>query len=42
MYLKFKGNCLKQDKIIFNHGEIVKIYIVYILKSTLNYDEDIT
>ena len=34
--------CLKQDKITFNHGKIVKIYIVYALKSTINYNEDIT
>ena len=42
MYVKFNGSCLKQDKITFNHGRIVNIYIVYDLKSTLNYDEDIT
>ena len=42
MYVKFSGSCLKQDKILFNHGKIVNIYIVYALKSTLNYDEDIT
>ena len=28
IYLKFNGNCLKQDKITFNHGTIVNIYIV--------------
>ena len=27
-YPKFKGSCLKQDKIIFNHANIVNIYIV--------------
>ena len=27
--LEFRGNCLKQDKITFNHGKIVKIYIFY-------------
>ena len=36
MYLKFNGSCLKQDKIVFNHGKIVNIYIVYDLKSNLN------
>ena len=41
MYVKFNGSCLKQDKVTFNHGTIVNIYIVYDLKSTLNYDEDI-
>ena len=27
--LEFRGSCLKQDKIIFNHWKIVNIYIVY-------------
>ena len=27
--LEFRGSCLKQDKITFNHGKIVNIYIVY-------------
>ena len=26
--LEFKGRCLKQDKITFNHGKVVTIYIV--------------
>ena len=39
MYVKFNGNCLKQDKITFNHGKTVNIYIVYDLKSALgNFD----
>ena len=42
MYVKFNGSCLKQDKITFNHGKIVNIYIVYDLNSTVNYNEDIT
>ena len=29
MYVKFDGNDLKQDKITFNHGKIVNIYLVY-------------
>ena len=29
MYVKFRGSCLKQDKITFNHGKTVNIYIVY-------------
>ena len=29
--LDFRGSCLKQDKITFNHGKIVNIYIVYVL-----------
>ena len=27
--VKFNGSCLKQDKITYNHGKIVNIYIVY-------------
>ena len=27
--LKFNGTCLKQDKITFNHGKMINIYIVY-------------
>ena len=27
--LQSRGSCLKQDKITFNHGKIVNIYIVY-------------
>ena len=34
--VKYDGSCLKQDKIAYNHGTIVKIYIVYELRSTLN------
>ena len=26
MRVKFKENCLKQDKITYDHGKIVKIY----------------
>ena len=32
--LEFRGSCLKQDKITFNHGKIVNIYIVYELDKT--------
>ena len=42
MYVKFNGSCLKQDKITFNHGKIVNIYIVCDLESTIKYDADIT
>ena len=27
--VRFNGSCLKQDKVTFNHGKIVNIYIVY-------------
>ena len=40
MYLEFNGGSLKQDKITYNHGKIVNIYIAYDLKSTFNYDAD--
>ena len=40
MNLEFNGGCLKQDKITYNHGKIVKIYIAYDLKSTLNCNTD--
>ena len=36
MYVKFNGSCLKQDKIIFNHGKTVNIYIFHDLKPNLN------
>ena len=32
--VEFSGSCLEQDKVTFNHGKAVKIYIVYeIIKS---------
>ena len=33
---EFTGSCLKQDKITFNHGEIVNIYIVYEIRNNNN------
>ena len=27
--VRFNGSCLKQDKVTFNHGKILNIYIVY-------------
>ena len=27
--VRFNGSCFKQDKVTFNHGKIVNIYIVY-------------
>ena len=41
MYVKFNGSCLKQDKVTFNPGKIVNMYIFSTLKSTLIYDENI-
>ena len=37
--LNFNGSSLKEDKIKFNYGKTVNIYIVYALKSTI---KDIT
>ena len=34
--VKFNGDCLKQEKISFDHGKIVNIYIVYEIKKTFN------
>ena len=34
--VKFRGDCLKQEKITFNHGKIVKIYIVCETERTFN------
>ena len=36
--LKFVGSLLTQDKITYNHGKIVNIYIVYRLTSTITSD----
>ena len=38
--VKFTGSCLKQDKVIFNHKNVVNIYIVYELgASTSNIND---
>ena len=34
--VEFNGSCLKQDKIIFNHGKVVIIYIVYEISKSIN------
>ena len=34
--VKFNGDCLKQEKITFNHGKIVNIYIVYEIEKSVN------
>ena len=34
--VKVNGSCLKQDKVTYNYGTIVNIYIVYELSSNLN------
>ena len=34
--VKFNGDCLKQEKITFNHGKVVNIYIVYEIERSFN------
>ena len=34
--VEFNESCLKQDKIIFNHGKVVKIYIVFEMNKSIN------
>ena len=34
--VKFSGDCLKQEKITFNHGKTVSIYIVYEIEKSVN------
>ena len=34
--VKFRKDCLKQEKITFNHEKIVNIYIVYEIERTFN------
>ena len=36
MVIEFNGCCLKQDKVTFNHGKIVNIYIVYKISRNFN------
>ena len=33
---RFKGDYLKQEKITFNHGKIVNIYIVHKIEKSVN------
>ena len=34
--VEFNGRCLKQDRITFNHGKVVHIYIVYEVNKSIN------
>ena len=34
--VEFNGSCLKQDKVTFNHGKVVNIYIVYEISKSIN------
>ena len=40
--VKFTGSCLKQDRVIFNHGKVVNIYIVYESGASSSSDSDPT
>ena len=40
--LKFKGNSLRQNKVTYNYGKIVKIYIVYEISSTFTSQSSFT
>ena len=40
--VKFTGSCLKQDKVTFNHGKVVNIYIVYELGASSSSNSDPT
>ena len=35
--VEFNGSCLKQDKVTYNHGKIVSIYIVYEISKNYNF-----
>ena len=34
--VKFSGSCLKQDKVTYNHGKLITIYIVYEISKNHN------
>ena len=40
--VRFSGRCVKQDKITYNHGKIVNIYIVYEINKNGNTSSDPT
>ena len=40
--VKFVGSCLKQPKISYTHGKVVKIYIVYELGASDSHNDDPT
>ena len=42
MKLKFNGGCLKQHKLIYTHGTIVNIHIVYELGASNSFNDDPT
>ena len=34
--VEFNGSCLKQNKVTFNHGKVVNIYIVYEISKSID------
>ena len=40
--VRFAGSCLKQPKISYTHGKVVKIYIVYELSVSSSHNNDLT
>ena len=34
--VEFNGSCLKQDKVKFNHGKVVNMYIVHEISKSIN------
>ena len=34
--VEFSGSCLKQDKIMYTHGKLVNIYIIYEVSKSIN------
>ena len=40
--VKFTENCLKQSKILYTHGKVVNIYIVYELGASSSHNNDPT
>ena len=40
--VEFNGSCLKQDKVTFNRGKVVNIYIVYEISKSTNISDYLT
>ena len=40
--MKFTGSCLKQPKVLYTHGKVVNIYIVYELSASSSHNNDPT
>ena len=34
--VKFNGNCLKKDRVMYDHGTLVNVYIVYEISTNFN------